>query len=381
MVCSNCGTENAPGAKFCNQCATRLASGCPSCGTVNAANARFCSECGTPLPASAQQPPARPPRRATTAPAPVAERRLVTVLFADLVGFTTLAEGRDAEETRELLSRYFDVARDVIGRYGGTVEKFIGDAVMAVWGAPVAHEDDAERAVRAGLELVDAVRALGPSIQARAGVLTGEAVITLGAVGQGMVAGDLVNTASRLQSVAAPGTVLVGEATHRAASAAIVFEEAGDQVLKGKAAPVPAWCALRVVAERGGRRRSDTLEAPFVGRADELRLLKDLFHATSRERRARLVSVVGPAGIGKTRLAWEFLKYVDGLVETASGGMTGARPPMARGSASGRWARWSANAPDCWRPMTSPRRERRSPLSWRRTCRTRTNADGSSLLS
>jgi tetratricopeptide (TPR) repeat protein len=169
--------------------------------------------------------------------------------------------------------------------------------------------------VRAGLELVDAVRSLGPRIEARAGVLTGEAAVTIGAVGQGMVAGDLVNTASRLQSVAQPGTVLVGETTQRAASRAIAFEEAGEQTLKGKTSPVPAWRALRVVAERGGRNRSETLEAPFVGRDDELRLLKELFHATARESRARLISILGLAGIGKSRLAWEFLKYTDGLVE------------------------------------------------------------------
>ncbi len=247
--------------------------------------------------------------------APVAERRVVTILFADLVGFTTLSEGRDSEAVRELLTRYFDVARDVIERYGGTVEKFIGDAVMAVWGAPVAHEDDAERGVRAGLELVDAIRTIDPGLQARAGVLTGEAAVTLGATNQGMVAGDLVNTASRLQSAAAPGTVLVGEATQRAASGAISFELAGEHNLKGKDAPVAAWVALRVVAQRRGLGRGDRLEAPFVGRDAELRLLKDLFHATSRERRVRLVSITGVAGIGKSRLAWEFLKYVDGVVE------------------------------------------------------------------
>ena len=255
--------------------------------------------------------------RRTAARGPVAERRLVSVLFADLVGFTTLAEGRDAEDVRELLTRYFDMSREIIERYGGTVEKFIGDAVMAVWGAPIAHEDDAERAVRAALELVDAVRDLGPGIQARAGVLTGEAAVTLGASDQGMVAGDLVNTA-----VAAPvrrprpGTVLVGEATQRAASGAIAFEPAGEQRPQGQGScRSPAWRALRVVAERGGRGRSDRLEAPFVGRDDELRLLKDLFHATAREQRARLVSITGQAGIGKSRLAWEFLKYVDGVVE------------------------------------------------------------------
>ncbi len=216
---------------------------------------------------------------------------------------------------RETLTRYFDLATDVIGRYGGTVEKFIGDAVMAVWGTPVTQEDDAERSVRAALELVDAVQALGPGIQARAGVLTGEAAVTLGATNQGMVAGDLVNTAARLQSAAQPGTVLVGESTMRAASAAITFEPAGEHELKGKAEPITAWRAIRVVAERGGRGRTDALEAPFVGREDELRLLKDLFHATGREGRIRLVSIMGPGGIGKSRLSWEFSKYADGVTE------------------------------------------------------------------
>jgi len=323
VICPNCGTDNPAGSKFCNDCGERLAAVCPRCGTANQPGARFCNECGTPLQGAeaagvgVATPAAGGPATAgrEPAPAPEAERRLVSVLFADLVGFTPFAEERDAEEVRDTLSRYFEIASEVIGRYGGTVEKFIGDAVMAVWGAPTAHEDDAERAVRAGLELVDAVRVLGPTIQARAGVLSGEAAVTLGATNQGMVAGDLVNTASRLQSVADPGTVLVDAATERAASRAIAFEPVGEQTLKGKTAPVAAWRALRVVAERGGRNRSEGLEAPFVGRDDELRLLKDLFHATGRERRARLVSVVGPAGIGKSRLAWEFLKYLDGLVE------------------------------------------------------------------
>ncbi len=319
MICSSCGSENTAGRKFCKECGSSLANACRSCGAALEADAKFCGECGAP---SGAGPAASGGARTTTSPEavttaqPIAERRLVSILFADLVGFTTLAEGKDAEDTRELLSRYFELAGDVIARYGGTVEKFIGDAVMAVWGAPTAHEDDAERAVRAGLDLVDAVRSLGPSIQARAGVLTGEAAVTIGATNQGMVAGDLVNTASRLQSVAPPGAVLVGEATHRAASKGIAFDEAGPQLLKGKTSPVPAWRALRVVAELGGRNRSETLEAPFVGRDDELRLLKDLFHATGREGRVRLVSSIGPAGIGKSRLAWEFLKYLDGVVDT-----------------------------------------------------------------
>jgi class 3 adenylate cyclase/tetratricopeptide (TPR) repeat protein len=315
VICAQCGTENLAGAKFCMECATPLASGCPNCGFVNLPNAKFCSECATPLSAGAV-PGAGRAAPVPRAEEPVAERRVVSVLFADLVGFTPFAEERDAEDVRETLTRYFDLAREVIGRYGGTVEKFIGDAVMAVWGAPTAQEDDAERAVRAALDLVDRVRTLGPGIQARAGVLTGEAAVTVGATNQGMVAGDLVNTAARLQGVAEPGTVLVGESTQRAASNAIAFERQTDQALKGKQTPVAAWRAMRVVAERGGRNRSEVLEAPFVGRDDEIRLLKELFHATNREHRPRLVSVIGPGGIGKSRLAWEFLKYVDGLDET-----------------------------------------------------------------
>ncbi|HSM38890.1 MAG TPA: AAA family ATPase, partial [Candidatus Limnocylindrales bacterium] len=210
------------------------------------------------------------------------------------------------------------LCREIIGRYGGTIEKFIGDAVMAVWGTPVAQEDDAERAVRTALDLVDAVRRLGgeanvPGLALRAGVLTGEAAVTLGASDMGMVAGDLVNTASRLQSVATPGTVLVGESTRHAAAEAIAFEPAGEHALKGKELPVTAWRATRVLAKRGGAGRSEQLEAPFVGRDAELQLIKDFYHGTARERGVRLVSVMGQAGIGKSRLAWEFLKYIDGV--------------------------------------------------------------------
>ncbi len=204
-------------------------------------------------------------------------------------------------------------ARTVIERYGGTVEKFIGDAVMAVWGAPVANEDDAERAVRAALELVAAVPELGPGLKARAGVLTGEAAVTLGAQGEGMVAGDLVNTASRVQSAAEPGTVLVGESTKRASEAAVAYEDAGSHELKGKSEPMPLWRAVRVVAGTRGAMRSSGLEAPFVGRDRELRLVKELFHGSADEQKAQLVSVTGIAGIGKSRLSWEFEKYIDGL--------------------------------------------------------------------
>jgi class 3 adenylate cyclase/tetratricopeptide (TPR) repeat protein len=310
VTCASCGAENRDDAKFCRDCGSALARTCPN-GHPVAADARFCDECGAALAAREAISAAVPAGRA-----PQAERRLVSVLFADLVGFTTASEARDAEDTRELLTEYFETARAIVERYGGVVEKFIGDAVMAVWGAPVTQEDDAERAVRAGLDLVEAVPQLDSSLQARAGVLTGEAAVTVGAEGQGMVAGDLVNTASRIQSEADPGAVLVGDATRRASEAAVVYEEAGLHELKGKARAIPLFRATRVVSARGGEGRSAGLEAPFVGRERELRLVKDLFHATAAEGKTHLLSVIGIAGIGKSRLAWEFEKYVDGVVET-----------------------------------------------------------------
>jgi class 3 adenylate cyclase len=209
-ACASCGSENPAGHRFCGQCGVGLAAACPSCGDLSLPGERFCGACGVALPTAAAAAPAPAP---TDAPPVISERRLVSVLFADLVGFTSLSESRDPEEVRELLSRYFDRSRRFVELYGGVVEKFIRDAVMVVWGTQVAQEDDAERAVRTALHLVASVCALGeeveaPNLRARAGVLTGEAAVNLAAVGQGMVAGDLVNTASRIQSAAEPGTVL-----------------------------------------------------------------------------------------------------------------------------------------------------------------------------
>ena len=318
MVCQACGAENRAERKFCSQCATPLAVACPACGAANEPGERYCGECAAPLQSKGSGP--QPTVATASSQGPVSERRLVAVLFADLVGFTTLSERRDPEDVRELLARYFERAREVIGRYGGVVEKFIGDAVMAVWGTPVAHEDDAERAVRAALELTDAIEALGirngvPDLRLRAGVLSGEAAVTLGAQGEGMVAGDLVNTAARLQSVAAPGSVLVGHSTYLATQRAIGFEPAGAHVLKGKDLPVEAWRAIRVVAGAGGFRRDELLEPPFVGRVEEFRLIKEALHAVERDHKPRLVSIVGIGGIGKSRMAWELLKYIDGFVK------------------------------------------------------------------
>jgi class 3 adenylate cyclase/tetratricopeptide (TPR) repeat protein len=243
-----------------------------------------------------------------------------SVLFCDVVGFTPLSEARDPEAVRELLSQYFGAARTVIGRYGGAVEKFIGDAVMAVWGTPTATEGDAERAVRAALDLVAAVGQLGaeagvPGLAARAGVVTGEVAVTLGAVGEGMVAGDAVNTAARVQAAAGPGQVLLDEVTQRLAGGAIGFADAGEHALKGKAEPQRLWRATRVLAGVGGTQRVDGLEAPLTGRDAELRTIRELFHATIERRVPRLVLVSGPAGVGKSRLGWEFEKYADGLAQ------------------------------------------------------------------
>src|SRR5690349_19333794 len=246
-ACRSCGTANRAEARFCRGCGSALGGeGCPACGAHAEPGQRFCDECGTPLDGVQ-------PLRVE----PLAERRVVSVLFADLVGFTAISEQRDAEEVRELLSRYFDACRRLVERYGGTIEKFIGDAVMAVWGAPVANEDDAERAVRTGLDLVAAVAGLAdelgaPALRVRAGVLTGEAAVTIGAEGQGMVAGDLVNTAARIQALAEPGVVLVGDATRRASEAAIGYEDVGEHDLKGKSEPVRVFRALRVIAARRG---------------------------------------------------------------------------------------------------------------------------------
>ena len=339
--CRSCGAPLEHDDRFCGDCGAP-AGGCPGCGAAVLPGKRFCRSCGMllagPDPAgSVGGPGAESGRLAIADPSgtdgqvarvatgrgtlPEMERRVCSVLFCDLVGFTPLSESMDPESVRELLSGYFDVARTIIGRYGGVVEKFIGDAVMAVWGAPRASESDAERAVRAGLDLVRAVADLGadtqiPGLTARAGVVTGEVAVALGATGEGMVAGDAVNTAARVQSAATPGSVWTDETTRRMAEAAVAFAEAGAHALKGKSEPIRLWEATRVLSAVGGVQRVDGLEAPLVGRDAELRTIREMFHAAADRRAARMVLVCGPAGAGKSRLAWEFEKYTDGLAST-----------------------------------------------------------------
>jgi class 3 adenylate cyclase/tetratricopeptide (TPR) repeat protein len=235
------------------------------------------------------------------------------VLFIDLVDFTAVAEQLDAEDVRDILGRYFEAARSAIARHGGTLEKFIGDAVMAVWGTPSSHEDDSERAVRAGLDSLSAISELGLGTQrplrVRAAVASGEAAVTLPATGQGLVAGDLVNTAARLQKLAEPGTLLVDALTRQLASAGIEFEALGDRRLRGKRNPQATWLARAPIGVRPLR---GAHVGPFVGRDAELAQLEAAVDGAVAERRMRVVSIVGIAGIGKSRLCWELERRLRG---------------------------------------------------------------------
>jgi class 3 adenylate cyclase len=231
------------------------------------------------------------------------ERRVVTVLFADLVGFTSLSEELDAEDVTLVQDAYFDAVRETVARHGGQLEKFVGDAAMAVFGAPRVRDDDAERAVRAGLALVASVQRVGAglglapgALRLRVGVASGETVYGEASAERGPVTGDVVNVAARLQAAGEPETVTIGEATALAVADAIELERLPPFELKGKAEPVPAWRAVGVHAERSRERALGRLRAPTLGRDDEVAHLRSLVGSTAR------VTVVAPPGVGKTRL-------------------------------------------------------------------------------
>jgi class 3 adenylate cyclase len=275
---------------------------CPSCGEENPERARFCLSCGNEL-----APAARPSE----------ERKLVSILFVDLVGFADRSDRADPEDVRATLRPYHERVKADIEGFVGTVEKFIGDAVMAVFGAPTAHEDDAQRAVRAALrilETMEQLRSEGLDVSVRAAVTTGEAVVALGARperGEGLVAGDVVNTAARLQSAAPVGGVIVDAATMRSTEGAIEYEELEAVAAKGKQQPIRVWHATAARSRFGidTELRQETL---FVGRDSELALLSETFSRTLREPSTQLLTVVSEPGVGKSRLVWEFSREIDG---------------------------------------------------------------------
>jgi class 3 adenylate cyclase/predicted ATPase len=319
-ACPSCGTGNPAEAKFCMSCGSALAAGCPSCGAENPPGAKFCMQCGTALAGGA--PPAQAPSPAPTpAPAvtevPPEERRTATVLFADLSGYTAATESMDPEAAKGLVDRCLRRLGEEVERFGGTVDKYIGDNVMGVFGAPVAHEDDPERAVRAGLAMQDAMgdvnaQAGGAEFSLRVGINSGE--VMAGSVGDGYtVIGDVVNVASRLQSAARPGTVTVGESTYRASRDAVAFEELEPLTLKGKSEPVKAWEATALLAAGPARRTSGGRAAtPLIGREDESQLLESQYEKVVREERPSLVTVIGQAGVGKSRLLRELTAQLEG---------------------------------------------------------------------
>jgi class 3 adenylate cyclase len=270
---------------------------CPSCGRELPGEFPFCPFCGAAL---AAETPARE------------ERKIVTVVFCDLVGSTARAERLDPEDVRALLSNYHARVREQLERFGGTVEKFIGDAVVALFGAPVAHEDDPERAVRAALAILDWA-ADEPDLSVRIGVNTGEALVTVGArlhEGEGMASGDVVNTAARLQSAAPVDGILVGAQTFRATERSIAYRSVEAVDAKGKEEPVPAWEALEARARFGVdvARRS---AAPLVGRDREVELLVAALERAAGERTPQLVTLVGVPGIGKSRLLAELFHAIE----------------------------------------------------------------------
>ncbi|HEX6508107.1 MAG TPA: tetratricopeptide repeat protein [Chloroflexota bacterium] len=346
-TCSSCSHVNPPGSRFCSHCGSRLAAICPACAAENAPGSRFCNQCGTALTAApASGPTDDRVKRSVSVPAPVApsarvpasqtapphpeERRPVTSLFCDLVGFTPLTERLDAEEVRDIQERYFAAMREQIARFGGRVEKYVGDAVLAFFGAPLALEDDPERAVLCALGMQGAMGGVqayvsdryGVELAIRVGVNTGEVVSGAWEIGGRIdlnLTGDAINTAARLQTAAEPGGVLVGAETMMLTRRRIEYGDRLELTLKGKSATVPAYPALRV-RERLGERWDIQQVTPLIGRDREV---FDLMNAWAgvQEGEGRLITIVGDAGVGKSRLINEFVSRlsIDEDVRTVRG--------------------------------------------------------------
>jgi class 3 adenylate cyclase len=322
MRCQKCSAENPEGAKFCIQCATPFRRVCPKCGRESPREARFCAQCAAPLDVS----PIR--TKAEAVDSPTGERRHLTVLFCDLVGSTAIAAQLDPEEWRETVGEYHRTAAEAITRFGGHVAKFLGDGVMAFFGWPEAHDNDAERAARAGLAIIEAIAKIGTRtkpennparhrLSARVGIDSGAVVVGAGAGHDADVFGDAPNIAARVEAAADPGTVLITGATHHLVSGLFVVEERGAQPLKGVELPIQLYRVIQPSGVRGRLEASAAVRGltPFVGRNDELRLLMSRWErALSGEGQVALI--IGEAGIGKSRLVQRFHEQIAGTPHT-----------------------------------------------------------------
>jgi class 3 adenylate cyclase/CRP-like cAMP-binding protein/tetratricopeptide (TPR) repeat protein len=318
-VCAVCGQTNPSGFRFCGHCGSPLAVTCSVCGATVPPGLRFCGNCGTPVGA-----PPRSPAPRSAPQVELEERKVVTVVFADLAASTELASRLDPEDLRGVLRPFFEAMVEEIERFGGTVEKFIGDAIVAVFGVPAAHEDDPIRAVRAALAMHHRLasvndeleRTSGERLAMRIGINTGEVVTATGVDRASLVTGEPVNIAARFEAMAEPGTVVVGERTYRDSRRVIDYRSLGEVTVKGIGRPLGAWAVVGERAEEPGARAT-----PMVGRDEELDLIEVLFARALRERRPAMVTILGPAGIGKSRLSHEF----------AAGVERSARAVVARG--------------------------------------------------
>ncbi|HYU77035.1 MAG TPA: adenylate/guanylate cyclase domain-containing protein, partial [Ktedonobacteraceae bacterium] len=345
MRCPYCQTENPPTAKFCLECGKRFGV-CPNCGTVNPPTAKFCIECGTALlPLVTSEKPYQSTQRSEngqTQPLPEIltpreERRVVTIMFADITGSTPLADHLDPEDMRAILIGYFNLMTEQIHKHDGTVEKYIGDAVMAVFGAPIAHEDDPDRAIRAALDMQAALaqfneqrQAQDPQatrLQMRIGINTGEVAAPAPSNSHFirrdfLITGDAVNVASRLQAAAMPDTILVGERTYLATRGVFDFQPLAPLRLKGKAEPISAWVVLGLHNDTSTitqhPRGIEGLQACFIGRQLELELMHATYARVQAEKRPHLITLLGAPGIGKSRLVREFIAREQEKVKSAS---------------------------------------------------------------
>ena len=341
---------------------------CSGCGQENPGGFRFCGACGSSLADAPHQPVGE-------------ERKVVTVLFCDLVGFTSRSDRADPEDVGAMLRPFHTRLRGEIERVGGTLDKLIGDAVMAVFGVPAVHEDDPERAVRCALRMLDAIAELNQAhpvleLAVRIGINTGEALVALdrGADSEGVV-GDVVNTAARLQGVAPVNGVVVGEATWRATRMLFAYEQLAPVQVKGKAEPVPIWQVLGA-RSRPGVDVAEQLATPLIGRGEELATLQRCYRQAFSEHAVQLVTLLGEPGVGKSRLVREFAGFADAQPELVAWRRGQC---LSYGEAVGFWASARSSRPR--RASWSPTTRGREPPNWTRrsalSLATPRNASGS----